>query len=131
MRSGHFRPYSGSPRDHALILKRDRIGKLSHIESAQNGKGDLCPDALHALQEAEPAALRLAQEAVKLDRIFPDMRLDGERNGFPRRGQHRQCPRGARNLIPDATHIDDGVIRADRVDQPSQFPDHGRKLTRV
>ncbi len=83
-------------------------------------------DALHRRQQAERVALGLVDEAVEVDVVLADMRLDEKPRRLADGRQQAQRARRAEHEIADAADIDDDAVGAAAVDDAGQLGDHRR-----
>src|SRR3977135_894401 len=65
-----------------LVGDRNRGGEFVVLEGAEHRERHLGADALHGLQQAEPFALDVGDEAEQPDLILAHMRLDRQRRGL-------------------------------------------------
>ena len=121
---GDLRPDARRPRHHRLVLKRDRIGEIAGRQRADHRQRHLRSDALHALEQLEPFALRRTGKAVKPDHVLAHDRLDEEDDRFPRTAERREGTRPAIGHIADTVNVDEHIVFADLVDRAFQFADH-------
>src|SRR5262249_10810124 len=84
---------AGGTRDHRLVAHGDRGGELGGPQRAEHRQRDLGADALHGLQETEPFALKVGEEAEQPDLILAHMGLDREGGRLSGARQFLQRPR--------------------------------------
>ncbi len=87
MRSATLGPTPGARA--TIALSRIAIAEASSsvLERAEHRERHLGADALHGLQQAEPFALDVGQEAEQADLVLAHIGLDRERRGLARRRQ--------------------------------------------
>ena len=76
MRSATLGPTPGVRATIALSRMRDGGGEVGGLERAEHRERDLGADALHGLQQAEPFALDVGEEAEQPDLVLAHMGLD-------------------------------------------------------
>ena len=124
MRSATFGSDAGRARHHGLVAQRNGGGEIGGLERAEHGQRDLGADALHGLQQAEPFALDVGQEAEQPDLVLAHMGLDRQRRALAGAGQLLQRARGAVHEIADAVDVEDDEILAVAVDHALELADH-------
>ena len=124
MRSATFGPTPGARATIALSRIAIAVASSAGLQRREHRERDLGADALHGLQQAEPLALEVADEAEQPDLVLAHMRLDRERHRLALRRQRLQRARRAVHHVADAVHVDDDEVLAVAVDDALELADH-------
>src|SRR5262249_60244139 len=103
---------------------QDAETQLTGRPCREQCEGEPGADPLHRRQQAKPVALDRVDEAVKMNVVFADMRLDKEPRRASRWRQLRDRARRAEDEIADAADIDDGALGDDLIEKTGELRDH-------
>src|SRR5262249_38919289 len=120
-----LRPHPLGLGEGGAVLRQDRRGERLGGEDAEDRKAELGADPLHRRHQLEGVALGLVDEAVEMDVVLADMRLDDQPRRLTHRRQEAHGASRAEDEIADAADIDDDAVGAAPIDDPGELRDHG------
>ena len=84
--------------------------QLGGIEGGEDGERHAGADALHAGEQAEPVALRLAGKADKANELLADQHLGMDGYGVARPAQSGEAAGRHADQIAHAADVDHGLV---------------------
>ena len=131
MRSATFGPTPGARVIVALSRVAMAVARSAGLQRREDGERDLGADALHRLQQPEPLALDVGEEAEEADLVLAHMGLDRKLDRLAGRRQRLQGARRAMHEIADAVDVDDDEVLAIAVDHALELADHRHRPQRA
>src|SRR5581483_12185257 len=110
------------------VLEHDRALQLAGARAGDDRERDLRADPGHREQLLEQLSLGRVGEAVQLERVLADMRVDLEHDLAVTLGPAERGRRGG-DEVADAVDVEHDPVRAPRDRRPAQAGDHDATLS--